>query len=36
MDRVEQKTRNRRLLLILIGVMVLLYALAVATILVKN
>ncbi len=36
MDRVEQKTRNRRLLLILIGVMALLYAVAVATILMKN
>lgn len=36
MDHAEQKTRNRRLLLILIGVMALLYAVAVITILVKN
>ncbi len=36
MERAEQNTRNRRLLLILIGVMVVLYALAIVTILVKN
>jgi hypothetical protein len=36
MERAEQKSRNRRVLLILIGVMALLYAAAVITILVKN
>jgi flagellar basal body-associated protein FliL len=36
MEHAEQKTRNRRVMWILIGVMVVLYVVAVATILVKN
>ena len=36
MHKVEQKTQNRRLLFILLGVMMLLYALSVIIILVRN
>jgi len=36
MSQTHEKSQNRRVMLILIGVMVLLYALAVITILVKN
>lgn len=36
MSQTREKSQNRRVMLILIGVMVLLYALAVITILVKN